>query len=181
MIHGALLGDFVKGPLRGDFSPATERGIALHRRIDGFSNRDAELQQLIRKFPADLQRYGGIITDVIFDHFLSIHWQRFHDISLEEFADGIYAHIDQSNVHWPKEARLFSQRLIQHDLLNNYRNWKTIEGVLSSIGARLSRSNSLDRAAVLVRPQFDTMESVFLGTYPRIELFARELRRSGTL
>ncbi|KKM01805.1 hypothetical protein LCGC14_1790730, partial [marine sediment metagenome] len=31
---GGLLGDFVKGPLRGQLPRAIEEGIALHRKID---------------------------------------------------------------------------------------------------------------------------------------------------
>ena len=33
MIAGALLGDFVKGPLRGEYESALERGIRLHREL----------------------------------------------------------------------------------------------------------------------------------------------------
>ena len=48
MIKGALLGDFVKGPLRGQFDAATERGIELHRNIDAFSAIPKPLSTLER-------------------------------------------------------------------------------------------------------------------------------------
>ena len=45
LISGALLGDFVKGPLRGDFDAAVERGISLHRNIDAFSELTATAER----------------------------------------------------------------------------------------------------------------------------------------
>ena len=52
MIGGALLGDFVKGSLGGEYHRDLERGIRLHRRIDAFSDTDfpPQAQQFI---PAD--------------------------------------------------------------------------------------------------------------------------------
>ena len=40
---GALLGDFVKGPLKGERSKALEQGILLHRKIDAFTDRHPQL------------------------------------------------------------------------------------------------------------------------------------------
>ena len=65
MIRGALLGDFVKGPLRGQFDAITERGIELHRKIDAFSGRADDIRIASQALAPELRRYAGIITDVV--------------------------------------------------------------------------------------------------------------------
>lgn len=178
MIHGALLGDFVKGPLVGDYDAATERGILLHRQIDGFSNRDTQLRELTRQLPPELQRYGGIIIDVVFDHFLSLHWSRFHPEALETFTAGIYAAIEPHHRQWPPPARRFSERLVEYDILGQYHDWSTVERVFVTIGKRLSRDNPMPSAAAAVAPELATMEAIFLDFYPRVLAHAAELRQA---
>mgnify|MGYP003629303282 FL=1 len=38
LLIGGLLGDFVKGPLRGNYPATWEVGIRLHRRIDALTD-----------------------------------------------------------------------------------------------------------------------------------------------
>ena len=85
MIAGALLGDFVKGPLCGDYPPDLEQGIRLPRRIDAFCDSDRSLSEARRQLPGELQRYSGIVTDVVFDHHLSLHWRRYHPADLRSY------------------------------------------------------------------------------------------------
>jgi acyl carrier protein phosphodiesterase len=40
---GSLYGDFVKGPLRGQWPAKVEAGIRLHRRIDAFTDSHAQV------------------------------------------------------------------------------------------------------------------------------------------
>lgn len=174
MLKGALLGDFVKGPLRGQYTSDIERGIQLHRRIDAFSGADDDLKVACRTLPPELQRYAGIITDVVFDFFLSHHWHRFHPDSLPVFAQSVYGTIEQANESWPDPARRFSERMIEYDLLCQYGEWTTVERVLASISTRLSRENPLGRAARQIEPQLAQLEASFLDFYPRLQRISRQ-------
>ncbi len=174
MIHGALLGDFVKGPLRGEFDSATEQGISLHRKIDAFSDGANDIRQARRTLPPEFHRYAGIITDVVFDFFLSRHWQRFHHQRLDEFAASIYQAMEPCPDSWPEPARRFSRRLMDYDLLCQYGDWTTVERVLDSIASRLSRPNPLGEAAAQIEPLLDTMETAFLAFYPSLQNCARD-------
>lgn len=167
-IQGALLGDFVKGPLRGQYPTMTEKGIALHRKIDAISNDACEIKLASRELPPALRRYAGIITDVVFDYFLSHHWNRFHSVPLEQFAQSIYRTLSDDR-EWPENARHFSRRLIEYDLLCQYGQWSTVERVIASIGARLSRDNPLHGAAGAIKPQLEPLEQAFLNIYPKLQ------------
>ncbi len=177
MLQGALLGDFVKGPLRGQYGDEVERGISLHRKIDAFSNGAEEVKQASQALPPELQRYAGIVTDVVFDYFLSRYWRRFHSQHLPGFAQSVYQAIAPAMEDWPVPAQRFSRRMMEYDLLSNYGDWATIERVLESIGLRLSRDNPLAGAADKVQPKLKQLEQDFFQFYPRLQAYSHQLAK----
>src|SRR5512136_990596 len=74
LIVGNLLGDFVKGRLKGIYPAAIERGIALHRRIDSFSGLNPRFLQSKKRIDASFGHYRGVMVDLFYDHFLAKHW-----------------------------------------------------------------------------------------------------------
>lgn len=176
MINGALLGDFVKGPLRGDFGDEVERGIRLHRKIDAYSDADTELRLFRRALPTSLRRYSGILTDVVFDFYLSAHWAEFHHEDLSLFSRSVYRIIEDHRETFPGRARDFSQRLIDYDLLCQYGEWTTVDRVIRSIGARLRFDNPLRAGAATIEPHRKLAEAAFLHFYPRVQQYAADFR-----
>lgn len=155
---GALLGDFVKGPLRGEWPDGWERGIRLHRLIDGHSDRQPWRQQLTRELPGEFRRYGGILLDVYADHWLSRHWQTYAETPLTEFNQRVYGLLGRHRTVLPAAARHFSERLIEHDLLGSYGEWKMVPAVLARVSTRLRRANPLAEAGPMLaerRPALD--------------------------
>lgn len=75
---GGLLGDFVKGPLRGQLPRAIEEGIELHRKIDVFTDSLPEVKQAVVRIEPPYRRFGGILIDICYDHFLAANWSEFH-------------------------------------------------------------------------------------------------------
>ncbi|MBT5331438.1 MAG: hypothetical protein HOL48_06645 [Porticoccaceae bacterium] len=63
LMIGGFLGDFVKGPLKGEYPVEIEQGIALHRRIDARSDSHPAMQNLKRSLPKNWTRYAGIRAD----------------------------------------------------------------------------------------------------------------------
>ena len=90
LIVGALLGDFVKGPLKGERDRRIEQGILLHRKIDAFTDSHLALRETHQQFDPRYRRFAGIMTDVAFDFFLNQHWQRFHHQPLDQFCQHVY-------------------------------------------------------------------------------------------
>ena len=165
---GALLGDFVKGPLKGDFSPAIENGIALHRRIDGICQLDEGLKLANNKIPASHRRYAGILIDMMFDHFLTRYWHQFHQQPLQDFANTVYRALEQHQTILPPAAERFTRRLVDHNLLCQYAHWHTLDGVVTSIGNRLKRDNPLQQGMLAIRDDLGELEDDFLDFYPRV-------------
>jgi len=171
MVAGGLEGDYFKGPLRGELSPDIERGIKLHRAIDAYTDGHPLIRELRRDFPPDLRRYAGILIDLSFDHYLSLHWSTFSDIPLADFNDGIYRTLSAREDALSEDARRMLARLIEYDVLNRYLEWETVIATATRIGRRFRRHNpfaDLDRD---LSPAKSALEPAFLNFYPQLRSF----------
>ena len=165
---GAMLGDFVRGRRAVNrFPPAVARGIRLHRHIDSAVDELAEVRELRKAFPKPFRRYGGIITDLAYDHELACHWQQYGVVSLEEFDAGVRLMLDR-NAEWvPGRLQRFMAYADRRGLFASYRHESEILLSLAGIGGRLKRPNPLHRCEEIwpqMKPRFEeTFERVFAG------------------
>ena len=174
LIIGALLGDHVKGLLKGDYPASWEAGIRLHRSIDAFTDRHPENRQAQQLFEPEYRRYAGIMLDVLFDHFLNRHWETFHHQSLAEFTQQVYQVINSNRL--PEPADRQAANLERYDVLLSYQHWQTIEVVLERIGQRLKRKNPLAQSAEQLQQHYPALERLFLSFYPQLQQHAQQQR-----
>lgn len=177
-IAGALLGDFVKGPLSTTLPQPLRDGIQLHRHIDAFSDAHPLRAEFAKKLPADFRRYAGIVLDVCCDYWLSHRWSTFETQSLDDFAVRIYAVLQASRAQMPAPAARMAQRLIEHNVLTRYNDGAVIAATLKRIGWRLRRANPLRHLGAELESYLLAAEPVFVELYPqllaRVDLFSVE-------
>ena len=143
---GALLGDYVKGPLRGVYPQCWEEGIRLHRKIDALSDSHPLRAHLAAALPPEFRRYAGIVLDVCCDHWLSRHWQQLSVQPLPAFAGRVYDVMDRHARDFPDAPQRLAARLREYDMLCGYENWEAVPATLRRIGTRLPRANPLTHA-----------------------------------
>lgn len=174
LIAGGLEGDYCKGVLRGQLPVQLERGVKLHRAIDAYTDGHPLVLQLRRELPPGLRRYAGILIDLCFDHYLSLHWTRFSSVSLPDFSAAVYRILDAQAWALSDDARRMTARLIEYDVLNLYQEWDTVTATAARIGQRLRRDNPFLELERELSPSKDTLERGFLDFYPQLEAFCRE-------
>lgn len=179
LVIGALLGDHVKGCLQGQYPSNWEQGIKLHRSIDAFTDRHPSLRQAQQLFEPEYRRYAGIMLDVIFDHFLNQHWEKFHHQPLSDFSQEVYQLLDTDGM--PASARLQASNFARYDVLCNYRHWQTIEQVLERISQRLRRQNPLGQSAGQLQQHYLKLEQYFLDFYPQLQQHSHDQREQFSL
>lgn len=140
---GGFLGDFIRGPLRGERPAAIEGGIALHRYVDATSDRHPAVRAATRLFPARHRRFAPVALDVLFDHFLARDFHRFCRTPLPAFSSECYAQLDARRVHLTDPARRFLDRMAEVDLLAAYAQRSSVPRALSHIASRARRRNPL--------------------------------------
>jgi acyl carrier protein phosphodiesterase len=153
LMVGGFLGDFLKGPVAQSWEPGIRRGVNLHRAIDAYSDRHAQLAETREILPDEWRRFSGILLDMLTDHYLASHWSEFHTLPLEEF-------IRQSeqtllvHVHlFPDTASQAMERIYRYRWLQRYADIDFTLAALSRIGKRMRFDNPLHRCGNLV-PQY---------------------------
>src|SRR5688572_11794852 len=89
-ILGALLGDFVKGPVGAEYPPAVRDAIHLHRLIDRYTDSHPVVLSSRRLVSDARRRFAPIMIDMFYDHFLARHWSDYCDTPLRQFARQVY-------------------------------------------------------------------------------------------
>lgn len=143
LVVGGFLGDFVKGPLKGEYPEQIEKGITLHRRIDSWSDQHPTVKQIRQLLPDQFGRYTAIIADMLCDHVLASEWDQFSDVSLPEFCQHRIGVLESNKSHFSNRALQVLHRIKTDNWLTGYANLGYSLGALTGIGQRLSRENPL--------------------------------------
>lgn len=176
---GSLYGDFVKGPLAGQWPAAIEAGIALHRRIDAFTDSHPLQARARARFPAERRRVAGIFLDLFFDHCLARDWQRYSDQPLQRFTDRVYR-VLAAEPQLPGSLQHIAPRMAAQDWLGSYEEFEVLGQVIAGMSRRLSRPGLLDGGLDELRRLYEPLSEDFSAFYPELMAFAREQRQAPT-
>jgi acyl carrier protein phosphodiesterase len=140
---GGLLGDFVKGPLRGHYPAGIEAGIRRHRRIDAICAELPAIRALLAMVAPCWRRYAGIAIDLAFDHLLARQWAQFHHRPLRDLCVDFYGALAANHQWLPAAALRFCDLAPQQHWLERYDDEELMQDILEHIGRRLRHPRSL--------------------------------------
>lgn len=174
---GSLYGDFVKGPLRGRFSAEIEAAIAVHRRIDAYTDSHPVVLAGKARFTPGRRRFAGILLDVFFDHCLARDWSSYAAEDLRVFSGRVYRLLgEQSDL--PGRLTLWAPRMAEQDWLGSYRYQSTLRQVVAHLGKRLPRPGCLDGAYEELAKLYGPLSEDFAAFYPDLWRFAEKQRKA---
>lgn len=175
---GNLLGDFVKGrPESLNFAPGLQRGILLHRRVDSFTDAHPVFRNSRSRLAPQYRRFGGIIVDLAYDHFLARNWSKLSNEPLEHFAARAYRALEDHHRLLPPRLQRMAPIMAEQDWLVAYARLDNVERSLAGISRRLSRPTPLARAGNELRRHYGGLEADFLAFLPELKAFAADERR----
>ena len=161
---GGFLGDFVRGPLKGERPAPLELGIRLHRHIDATTDRHPAVRQLVARFEPPWRRWAPVALDVWFDHLLARRFTEFADEPLPVFTAAACDDLEHHLAWFPAPAATFLLRMREAGLLEGYRRRDTIDAVLARLARRSPRAaplanihGELDRLEPELEAGFDAL------------------------
>jgi len=86
-LAGAVLGDWLRGPLPDDLPAPLALSVRLHRRVDVETDKHPRVVAARTGFGPGQRRYAGILLDLLYDHALALEWRAFNVEPLDAFAD----------------------------------------------------------------------------------------------
>ena len=165
---GNLLGDFGgKAHINGLAKPIG-LGLKNHYLVDKFTDNHSEVKNAKLLFSAKRRRCSGIALDVLFDHFLIIHWSKFHDVPFIEFKTACYRLLKQNLALMPKQMQYVVTRITQDDWFKTYESREGVGLALDNIARRIRFENTFAGSIEDINLHFDELESVFSRFFPEL-------------
>ena len=165
---GNVLADILPiGELRA-LPDAYQTGIARHRAIDAFTDKHPIFKQSIGRLDPRYRRYGGVIMDVFYDHFLTANWHTWTAEPVEEFVAQFHADVEECRREIPAGAYTILQRMDGGRWLTANHSIEGVRTTLGRISRRLRRPFDLGSAADDLAVHRDSLDADFGAFFPQI-------------
>lgn len=172
ILVGNLISDFVKGKNKFNYPEGIQKGIALHRAIDTFTDGHEATKLAKNVFRPAYRLYSGAFIDVIYDHFLATDPNEFSEETLESFSKSVYNVLDNHINYLPDRfARMFPYMKLQNWLFNYHTRW----GTEASFGGLVRRARYItesETAASLFEEHYKSLHEYYRIFFPDLKSFA---------
>lgn len=165
-IVGQFCGDFIRGNRHGHLPQAVQDGIALHRRVDSFTDQHPVNAQARALFEPPWRRFAGILTDVVYDHYLVRDWHTYSALPLNEHIEMVHDALERHFELLPLNLQRFARHLIDRDVLMSYSSFEAVEQALYRISGRSPRFFILAEAGPAIAQESDELFRLFRLFFP---------------
>lgn len=172
---GNYTGDFIKGRTMEAYPLQMQLGARAHRAIDSFTDAHVLVRQCSDVFRPVAGRYSGIITDVVFDHFLSQHWYLASAMPREKFIARAEYILWNHRFLMPPHARKLLPSLIYKQYLSAYVSFYGLHRVLQRMALRTSLPDVSREAIVLLGDNYRELEQNFLTFWNELAEYSKGL------
>ena len=168
---GGLLPDLIKPAELTSLPSEFQRGIGLHKQIDAFTDAHPVFRSSIRRFDPGLRRYGGILVDLFYDHFLTRHWNAFSEAGLDEFLAAVYSSFETYRTVLPPLAWSRMNQMRNENWLSSYHQLEGLGLALDRIAKRFRRPVDLSPAILALERDYGNFEQDFREFFPELVTF----------
>ena len=144
------------------------RGIRQHRQIDAFTDSHAIFRRSISRVGPEFRRYGGILVDIFYDHFLTVEWPRLCAVPLEPFTEEVYSSFETHRHEIPAEAYEHLERMKSGNWLCAYGDLDGVALTLNRISQRLRKPVPLENAVSVFRSDYAGFRDDFAAFFPEL-------------
>jgi acyl carrier protein phosphodiesterase len=174
LLVGNMISDFVKGSDQFLFSGNIQKGIALHRMIDEFTDSHPTTKKAMEIFRPYYRLYSAPIMDILYDHFLANDEDLFDDVSLKEFAYDTYQQLENNALHLPSRFLFMLTYMKAENWLYNYKYVEGIRKTLYGLARRATYLKESDTAYHLFLEHHAYLNDCYRSFFPDVKQFAKQ-------
>ncbi len=169
---GSILGDFTRGIDVSLLPVPVQQGIRHHRAVDSFTDQHPEVLASKAVFSRQRRRFAGVALDILYDHYLLRHWQRFSQTDRGIFVEGIYHELQRNEHLMPEKMAQVTRRMVEYDWFGAYRDLESIGYALDRVAGRIRFANKFTGMIDEIRANDVELEKRFLRFFPDLQSFA---------
>ena len=173
LIIGNFIADSLKGKSYLKYPVGIQRGVVLHRAIDFYTDTHPTVRKSISRLFGTYGHYSGIIVDIIYDHFLASHWEKFSHVALDVFVSGFYELLQSHYPVLPKPVQQFLPYMIKDNWLLSYATLEGIGRILYQMNERTKRRSKMNFAIVELEEHYEDFETEFLSFFEELQIFVQ--------
>ncbi|WP_336998405.1 ACP phosphodiesterase [Leclercia sp. M50] len=168
-LSGNLLADFVRGNPAEAYPADVVEGILMHRRIDVLTDNLPEVKEAKEWFRPETRRVAPITLDVMWDHFVSRHWEQLSpEMPLPAFVRYAHAQVTIILPDAPPRFVNLNDYLWSERWLERYSEMDFIQRVLNGMASRRPRLDALRDSWQDLDAHYEALEQRFWQFYPRM-------------
>lgn len=136
---GGLLPDLVRGKVPAGLDPRVMAGVENHRRVDRLTDAHPVFNRSRSRLRPNHGIFAGILTDVFYDHCLSLAWGQYHPEPLGVFIDRAHRQLADHEALMPQAMRPIIRRMIAQGWLADYASFDGLTRVLGMMSHRFAQ------------------------------------------
>ncbi|OIR08346.1 acyl carrier protein phosphodiesterase [mine drainage metagenome] len=175
ILVGNMISDFVKGKKKFNYSAGIQKGIALHRAIDVFTDTHKITHEAKQYLKPAVGLYAGAFMDILYDHFLANDKNEFpDDASLFSFTKNTYSLLEKNAAAFPERFQMMFPHMKQHDWLYNYQFNFGMEKSFGGLVRRAKYLSDSSNAFQIFEKEYDHFKNFYEIFFPELKNFARQ-------
>ena len=168
ILLGNFIADHVKGKQQHDYSAGVIKGIQLHRAIDHFTDHHPIVTQGVKRLNGDYGRYASVIIDMYYDHFLSLHWNDYHQEPIIQYTERKYAELLPYLEIMPVRTQRMLPFMAHDNWLASYARIEGLERALGGMSRRARFESGMESAAQFLLKHYEEYRKEFRLFMPDI-------------
>ncbi|MDA7778088.1 ACP phosphodiesterase [Flavobacteriaceae bacterium] len=170
---GNLIADQIKGKEINNYPDEVQKGIHLHRAIDHFTDSHPLFKACVSELFPVHRHYSRVIVDMYFDHFLAVHWEKFHELPLDQFTTQFYFQLEQSTIHFPEKTTRFIKALITYNWFEQYKSIDGLGAIMAQMDRRTHFHSNLSGSTAELVEKYTYFEGHFLNFMNPVIAFSK--------
>lgn len=165
---GNFIGDYVKGKGYEKYKGGIRYGILLHRKIDAFTDSHPIVKRSKECFTEKYHKYAGVITDIVYDHFLTVQWNEFSGSDLKKIINHSYSILLKRYKYLPVRVQQFLPHFVIYNWMGSYHSFEGLERVFDRMAMKTSLPKNSKNSVNELRENYSQIQRDFNNFFPQL-------------
>lgn len=163
---GNFIADKIKGNNLNEFSDGIQKGIILHRMIDHYTDNHPVTRKSRDRIRNQYHKFSGIVIDLYYDHFLSVNWDNYSNVSLIRFTRESYRTLFRYYFLLPPTLKRILPWMAAGNWLLSYREIDNIGLALKGISTRIKVNSGIENGGRELKLYYQEFHQDFMMFFP---------------